>query len=62
MDQERHCIVCNAVIPAERIEILPNTVHCIKCVDKHGPKKVYDPNAICARASQSSQNGFAPSD
>jgi len=31
------CIDCNAVIPPERLEASPNTVYCVKCVDKHTP-------------------------
>ena len=58
----KSCKHCGEVIPSERIEVLPNTEHCIECVDKHGPKKRWDPNEVCAKASQSSQNGFAPKD
>ncbi len=52
------CVVCSAEIPAERLAILPDTVHCIRCVGKHGPKVVQDPAVVCSKASASGQNGF----
>ena len=55
------CSNCGESIPSERLELLPNTSHCIKCVDKHGPKKVWDPEVVCAKASPSGQNGWSPS-
>ena len=54
------CVVCGDTIPPERLEFMPNTRHCIKCVDEHGPRVHHDPNELCAKASQSCQNGFAP--
>lgn len=58
----KNCQTCDNPIPLARLEALPNTNHCTKCVDKHGPTKTYDPYILCAKASQSSQNGFAASD
>ena len=56
------CQHCGEAIPAERLEALPGTIYCVKCVDKHGPKKVYDPYELCAQPSLSCQNGFSRSD
>lgn len=56
----KHCENCGEKIPAERLQVLPNTLYCVKCVDKHGPKKVWDPEVICAKASPGGQNGFSP--
>lgn len=54
------CLACGQEIPAERLEAVPGTVYCVKCVDKHGPKKVWDPEVVCAKASPGGQNGFSP--
>lgn len=62
MTEKRLCVVCGARIPQARVDILPNTKHCVKCVDEHGPKKVHDPDEICAKSSLSCQNGFAGDD
>lgn len=58
----RDCIVCGSSIPLARLAYIPDTQHCVGCVDKHGPKRVHDPNELCAKASTSCQNGFAPKD
>jgi len=58
----RNCSHCGEPIPAERLECIPDTMYCVKCVDKHGPKKVWDPHEVCAQPSLSCQNGFAPKD
>jgi hypothetical protein len=60
--RSKKCISCDAEIPAERLNILPNTQHCVRCVDKHGPKVIHDPEVICAKPSLSNQNGFARED
>ena len=60
--QPRDCAACGKPIPLLRLSILPKTHHCVACTDKYGPKVVLDPNEICARASQSCQNGFAADD
>lgn len=56
----RDCIICSEPIPVERLEVLPDTIHCVKCVDKHGPKKIWDPEVVCAKSSPGGQNGFSP--
>lgn len=58
----RNCEACGYHIPLARLEVLSNTIYCKNCVDNHGPKKVYDPETVCSKASQSSQNGFSRSD
>jgi hypothetical protein len=60
--QPRDCAACGKAIPLARLAYIPNTLYCVGCVDTHGPKVVHDPNEICAKASQSCQNGFAPKD
>jgi len=54
----RLCTICSSEIPAERVEALPDTLYCVRCVEKHGPKRINDPSVICAKASASGQNGF----
>jgi len=34
-----NCIDCGANIPAARLEAVPGTHHCVKCVDKHIPER-----------------------
>ena len=34
-----NCIDCGNVIPAARLEAVPGTHHCVKCVDKHIPER-----------------------
>jgi len=58
----QQCAVCGDDIPLARLEFMPHTKHCVKCADVYGPKVYHDPNALCAKASQSCQNGFAPND
>ena len=38
----RHCEICNAVIPAERVEIFPNVTRCVNCQDKPAPASSED--------------------
>ena len=57
----RKCDNCHKDIDHERLEALPNTRHCTDCVDKHGPKRVHDPEELCAKSSPSGQNGWSPS-
>lgn len=59
---EVKCEVCEKPIPKMRLQALPNTTFCVKCVDKHAPKVVHNPDDICARASDSARNGFAADD
>ena len=33
------CIDCGNEIPAARLEAVPGTHHCVKCVDKHIPER-----------------------
>lgn len=58
--KDRHCFSCNCVIPPERIEALPDTAYCVRCAGRNPPRVYHDPEIICAKASQSCQNGFAP--
>ena len=62
MSKTTDCLHCGKPIPAERLELLPGTVYCVSCVDKHGPKKTYDPYEVCAQPSLSCQNGFSKAD
>lgn len=32
----RHCIVCKAIIPSQRIETIPETQHCVRCASTSG--------------------------
>ena len=32
-----NCSSCNNPIPLERLEAVPNTEHCVNCVDRHIP-------------------------
>ena len=57
----RNCDHCGKPIPDERLEFLPDTRHCIACVDQYGPKKIHDPEVLCAKSSPSGQNGWSPS-
>ena len=56
-----NCQDCQAEIPPERLEAVPGTKYCVKCSPNH-PLPTPDPNILCARASASAQNGFAPKD
>jgi len=58
----KNCTACNNPIPLERLAYIPNTNYCVNCTDTHTPTKTHDPNELCAKASQSCQNGFAPKD
>lgn len=58
----RMCRGCGQQIDPERLEALPDTPLCVACAraNPEGPK--HDPNQVCARASGTGRNGFAPSD
>lgn len=58
---KRACEVCRQLIPAERLEILPETRKCVKCSAKFPDPPKFDPEDICAKSSPSGQNGFSPS-
>lgn len=45
------CEVCGKVIPLLRLKHVPDTKHCVNCVDEHGPKVQKDPDTICAKPS-----------
>lgn len=55
----KKCAHCGEPIPKVRLQYLPDTEHCVKCVDKHGPKRVVAVEDITAQPSLSCQNGFA---
>jgi hypothetical protein len=56
----RNCHACGDPITLIRLFYRPDTGHCVKCADKHGPQRVNDPEVLCAKASPSGQNGFSP--
>lgn len=58
----RECLACKRMIDPERLEYLPHTVYCTACSAKNPTPPRHDPNELCAKASQSCQNGFAPKD
>lgn len=59
MQNVKNCIICNTPIPEERLEVLPDTLYCVKCSGSHADKKVYDPEVYCAKSSPSGQNGWS---
>lgn len=58
----KDCSACGGPIALARLSVLPNTIYCVNCTDKHSPKVVHDPEVLCAKPSLSCQNGFAPKD
>ena len=58
----RDCAACGRAIPLARLDALPNTRLCIHCGGHQADRVVHDPETLCAKSSQSSQNGFAKSD
>lgn len=57
-----NCIICQQPIPTERLEALPNTRLCVSCASKRPEPARFDPNEVCAKASLSARNGFAPNE
>jgi len=57
-----NCLNCFCNIPLSRLYFFPGTAYCVKCVDKCGPKKVLDPDKLCAKASLGGGNGFSQKD
>lgn len=57
-----NCMVCGNPISKSRLEILPNTRHCVNCADKHAPPVIHDPDKLCLKSSATGRNGFAPKD
>lgn len=57
---EKFC-ACGKLIPAERLEVLPDTVWCVTCAAGH-PPLLPSADDVCAKASISCQNGFAPNE
>jgi hypothetical protein len=51
----KQCTGCFNEIPLERLEILPNTKHCVKCSVKLGPKKVLGANVFYHKTAPSIQ-------
>lgn len=72
MDSEKSgwCSSCGCLIPAERVEFLlenaggksgvPLHMFKLTCVNCSTEGLRHDPNEVCAKASPSGQNGFAP--
>lgn len=59
---DKNCEHCGAKIPKARLQIFPNTRHCVKCVDEATPKREIDIDSIVAQPSISARNGFAKGD
>lgn len=57
----RNCAICGGPIPLARLDALPETAFCVRCVDGASPQVVHDPEILCAKASPSGQNGWSPS-
>lgn len=55
----RDCSGCGVPIQLERLFVFPDVKLCVSCASRL-PKRVYDPDTLCAKASGSCQNGFAP--
>lgn len=55
------CADCGKAIPKARLEVLPNTLYCVKCSAKQPAVLWHDPDEVCAKASPSGQNGWSPS-
>ncbi len=55
-----NCEHCEIKIPVERLEVLPFTTKCVKCAAKYPDEPLHDPNDVCAVASDTGRNGFAP--
>lgn len=56
----KKCAHCGEPIPKVRLQYLPDTEHCVKCVDKYGPKRVVVVEDITAQTAVEGRNGFAP--
>lgn len=56
------CEDCEAPIPAERLEALPDTKKCVECARKRPADVFIDPDEVCAQPSISARNGFAKGD
>lgn len=52
------CVSCGAVIPKERLEILPDSKVCVKCAQKSVVRKSVE----VLESSTSCRNGFGNSD
>jgi hypothetical protein len=59
---EQICSQCGGGIDPERLEVLPKTTLCTNCARKNPEPPRHDPNVVCAKASGSGRNGFAPND
>ena len=55
----RDCQACGEPIALLRLYYYSDSRCCVKCVDKHGPQRVNDPEVLCAKASPSGANGFS---
>lgn len=56
------CATCPKEIEPERVEFLPHTRICSICARTRPEPARHDPNEVCAKASLSCSNGFAPND
>jgi hypothetical protein len=56
------CADCGKAIPKARLEVLPNTLYCVKCSAKQPAVLWHDPNDVCAVSSSTGRNGFAKND
>jgi hypothetical protein len=57
----KRCALCDAPIPAARLEALPGVTTCIECAKKH-PRKIDTSGIELSEASPINRNGFAPKD
>lgn len=58
----KQCRDCGQQIDQERVEALPRVTQCVGCALARPTFVKLDPNEICAKASATGRNGFAPSD
>lgn len=58
---QKKCSNCGKVIPAARLEALPDTTTCVEC-SKRNPKKLDTSFVEISEASPINRNGFAPKD
>lgn len=57
----KNCSRCRGPISLDRLDALPNTPFCVRCVDGAAPQIIRSAEALCAKASPSGQNGWSPS-
>ncbi len=58
----KSCVVCDAWIALERLEIFPWAVRCTKCAAANPEPLRHDPNVECDIGSASARNGWGKND